>query len=85
MSQPGQWSCAHDEGGAAYSHAIPLCRPRRVPLRLDPPRQYPAELGQRGIRTDREQLIVGIDVEHFLLRLEILDLRGNRSARTNLR
>ena len=70
---------------ARHGRAVPLRRPRRVPLGLDPPRQYPAEIGQRRIRTDGEQLIVRIGVEHFLLRLEILDLRGNRSARANLR
>src|SRR5437879_10166279 len=44
--------------------------PRGVLLRLDPPRQYPAEIGQRRIRADREQLVVRIGIEHFLLRLD---------------
>ena len=45
-------------------------RPRGVLLRLDPPRQHPAEIGQRRVGADREQLIVRIGVEHFLLRLD---------------
>ena len=47
-----------------------LRRARRVLFRLDPPRQHPAEIGQRGIGADREQLAVRIRVEHFLLRLD---------------
>src|SRR2546422_10382135 len=43
---------------------------RRVVLRLDPPRQYPAEISQRRVGADREQLTVRIGVEHFLLRLD---------------
>src|SRR5712671_5810916 len=38
-----------------------------VLLRLDPPRQRPAEIGQRRVRADREQLVVRIGVEHGLL------------------
>src|SRR5215469_922320 len=42
----------------------------RAPLRLDLAREQPAEIGQRRIRADRQQLIVWIGVEHLLLRLD---------------
>src|SRR4051794_10832408 len=41
-----------------------------VALGLDSARQQPAEIGQRGVRADCEQLIVRIGIEHRLLRLD---------------
>ena len=66
-------------------HGRGLRAARRVPLGLDPSRQYPAEIGQRRICTDGEQLVVRIGIEQLLPGLEIFDLRGNRSARASLR
>ena len=57
----------HDEGQFLSPNSRRL---GRALLRLDPPRQYPAEIGQRRVGADREQLIVRISVEHFLLRLD---------------
>src|SRR6478735_11822259 len=42
----------------------------RVLLGLDLPREQPAEIGQRRVRADGEQLVVRIGIEHLLLRLD---------------